>query len=112
MPCSPSSRRSMPTASPTRRSGCVKGIMADINIEGQVELLLGVWQLPKWREIWEGLGLDRFRFADLGLTPASPDVFVWQACQDQEVILITANRNADGPDSLEETLRTRNTPQS
>jgi hypothetical protein len=51
-------------------------------------------------------------FRDLGLAPAASDAVVWQICQDQQIALITANRNADGPDSLEETLRTRNRPDS
>ena len=37
---------------------------------------------------------------------------IWQACQHQEVVLITINRNAHGPDSLEVTIRAQNTPTS
>ncbi len=35
---------------------------------------------------------------------------IWQACQTRQVALLTANRNADRPDSLEETIRRENTP--
>jgi len=37
---------------------------------------------------------------------------VWLKCQAEEVLLITANRNDDGPDSLEATIRRHGTPQS
>jgi hypothetical protein len=90
----------------------VKGIMADINIQGQVELLLLVWQSPTWRPFWDSLGLAYYRFTDFGLNAQASDALVWQACQDREVALITANRNKDGPDSLEATISTRNTPRS
>jgi hypothetical protein len=63
-------------------------------------------------EFWQHLGLTVPSFTDLGLDPRSPDVDVWRACQAAELILITANRNDDGPDSLEMTIRTLNTPQS
>jgi hypothetical protein len=33
-------------------------------------------------------------------------------CQAEELILITANRNNDGPDSLEATIQAHGTPQS
>ncbi len=90
----------------------MKGIMADINIRGQVEELLLIWQSPAWREMWDSLRLSYFTFADFGLHHQAVDSLVWQACQDREVVLVTANRNDDGPDSLEETLRSRNTPRS
>ncbi len=37
---------------------------------------------------------------------------MWQTCQGQRIVLLTANRNADGPDSLEATIRQHNTAQS
>ena len=37
---------------------------------------------------------------------------VWQTCQDNELILITGNRNHDGPTSLEATIRERLKPDS
>ncbi len=53
-------------------------------------------------ETFESLGLDR-EIVDSGL---------WHTCQRERLILVTGNRNADGPDSLEETIRSSNTPQS
>ena len=37
---------------------------------------------------------------------------IWQCCQQKRAFLLTNNRNDDGPDSLETTIRNYNTPQS
>jgi hypothetical protein len=37
---------------------------------------------------------------------------VWQRCQQERLFLLTNNRNDDGPDSLEATIRKFNTPES
>jgi hypothetical protein len=41
----------------------------------------------------------------LGLADDLPDSELWKLCQDRGFILITGNRNADGEDSLEVTMR-------
>ena len=51
-------------------------------------------------------------FADLSLLKDASDAAVWHACQRAQVILITGNRNNDGPDSLEATIQAHNTPLS
>src|SRR5206468_505868 len=53
-----------------------------------------------------------FEFEDLHLDRAAPDVLIWETCQREGVILITANRNQDDATSLEETIRTHNRPDS
>lgn len=40
------------------------------------------------------------------------DAVLWDVCQREQLVLITANRNADAPDSLEATLRARNAAES
>jgi len=50
--------------------------------------------------------------SDLGLQPDASDRDVWEACQCEQVILLTANRNDDGPESLEATIQQHNTPAS
>lgn len=47
-------------------------------------------------------------FGELGLAEDATDAQVWQACQDNEVVLITGNRNAESPESLEVTIRQLN----
>jgi hypothetical protein len=88
------------------------GILLDINIQGHLEFVVSIWQSPYWQEIWDHLGLAVFRFADVGLEQEAADSAVWRLCQERELILITANRNKDGVDSLEATIRRENTVRS
>jgi hypothetical protein len=88
------------------------GILADINIQGHLDVLLQVWQSEEWRAIWQELDLTVQTFEALGLTRDTSDAEVWQECQKRQIVLITANRNDDGPDSLESTIRNFGTPLS
>ena len=87
-------------------------LLADANIEGQVDLLVARMQSDTWKELWDYLGLCHVTFADVGLDRADTDTVIWQRCQDAELLLLTDNRNDDGPDSLEATIRARNTGRS
>jgi hypothetical protein len=90
----------------------VTGILADANCEGHLSLLLRLFQ-QNWRqEVWAFLGLAQVSFADLGLPPDASDYEVWEVCQREQVVLVTANRNDDGPESLQVTIQQYNTPQS
>ncbi len=90
----------------------VRGILADHNVRGQVNYLLVIMRTPAWYEIWEDLGLVQLHFEDVGLAPESSDLDVWLRCQAEGLVLITANRNYTGSDSLEATLRAYNSPTS
>ena len=86
----------------------MKGLFADINIAGQVRCLVDTfYSSEEWFEIWNSLGVTCHFFEQFDLDPRSPDDIVWQSCQDNELILITGNRNQDGPTSLETTIRLR-----
>ena len=37
---------------------------------------------------------------------------IWRTCQREQLVLITGNRNDDGPDSLEAVIRDENRPDS
>lgn len=87
-------------------------LLADVNIEGHVGRLAGLMQTQYWRELWEDLDIRLRTFADIGLSAADTDESVWLACQQQGLYLLTNNRNDDGPDSLEATIRIRNTETS
>ena len=90
----------------------VHGILADANCEGHFALLLRLFQ-QNWRqEVWEFLRLAQVSFAGLGLPPGASDREVWEVCKREQVILVTANRNDEGPDSLESSIQQYNTPQS
>jgi hypothetical protein len=82
--------------------------MGDNDISGQFEELIRILLSPTWRELWLSLKLPVETFETLGLTRDSPDVEVWKVCQSRQVILVTANRNQEGPDSLESAIRERN----
>jgi len=90
----------------------VKGILADINIQGQVDLLAAIMQGEPWKLFWDDLKLRYVRFVEIGLAPDSLDSLIWETCQKEELVLITDNRNEDDPDSLEATIRARNTAAS
>lgn len=88
----------------------MRAILGDNNIQGHVRTLVGILESTAWRGVWELLNLPLRTFQDLGLTAEVTDAVLRQTCQRQQVVLITANRNADGPDSLEVTLRSYNRP--
>ncbi len=90
----------------------MKGILADSNVQGHLEILLDYWQSAEWREIWESLTLVVHTFADLGLARDTSDDVLWRTCQERQVLLLTANRNDDGPESLESTIRNQGTESS
>lgn len=83
----------------------MKGILPDINIQGQAMILLLVWQSREWREVWESLGLSVHTFGEFGWNATAADNVIWRECQKRGLVLLTANRNQDGPTSLETTIR-------
>ncbi|ETX07113.1 MAG: hypothetical protein ETSY2_13100 [Candidatus Entotheonella gemina] len=87
----------------------VNGMLADANCEGQLALLLRLFQQTWRQEVWEFLSLAVISFADVGLLPYASDHEVWSVCQREQVVPVTANRNDEGPESLEATIRYRNT---
>jgi hypothetical protein len=86
----------------------MRGILADNDVEGYVELIHLIWLSDTWRELWTGLSLSMHRFPELGLSRESSDAVVWRTCQEEQLILVTGNRNADVPDSLEMVIRVEN----
>jgi hypothetical protein len=83
----------------------VRGLLADANFVGQVERLVQILRSPAWVELWESYDLVVETFAGLSIDPEAKDREVWERCQAEGLILITGNRNADGPDSLEMVIR-------
>jgi len=90
----------------------VISLLADANIQGQVEILVGRMQSEHWRDFWDYLQVRHVTFADVGLQPADSDAVIWHRCQQMGLILLTDNRNDDGPDSLVATIRAHNQPTS
>ena len=46
----------------------MKGLIADANIQGQVEYLVQRMQADAWADFWQALGLVLHRFEDVGLS--------------------------------------------
>jgi predicted nuclease of predicted toxin-antitoxin system len=90
----------------------VIGILADANCEGHLALLLRLFEQDWRQEVWMSLRLAHVSFSDVGLPSDASDREVWEVCQREQVVLITSNRNDDGPDSLESTIAQLSTPQS
>ncbi len=90
----------------------MKAILDDFNFEDHVRLLVALLQAEGWDELWAELKLEVRTFVDLGIPGTTPDDELWRLCQREQIVLITANRNHDGPDSLEAVIRAENEPDS
>lgn len=90
----------------------MKGLIADVNIQGYVDWLVVLMQAEPWKLFWDHLQLAYVHFADVGLVASSRDSLVSETCQTNGLVLLTNNRNEDGEDSLEAVIRSRNTPTS
>lgn len=89
----------------------MKGLLADVNIQGIVDDLSEWFQSEDWNYYWTELGIDYFHFSDFGLDPEEHDDVIWRLCQKEGLFLITDNRNNDGPRSLEQTILNENRPE-
>lgn len=85
-------------------------IMADHDVEGQVQVLLRLLTSAAWYEVWHALAVRVESFVSLGLPENMPDAALWQLCQTQQIILITGNRNKAGSEALEVVIEQNNTP--
>lgn len=83
----------------------MRGLLADVNLQGHLPYLrLLLERLDLWTVLAE-LNLALATFPDLSLPPDFDDRPLWNRCQQDGWVLFTENRNDDGPDSLEATLR-------
>ena len=67
----------------------MKGLVADANIQGQVEYLVQRMQADFWADFWQALGLVLYRFEDVRLSASATDQEVWNVAQAEQLILIT-----------------------
>lgn len=84
-------------------------ILVDHNIEGQATLLLRALESQGWVDL--GL-LQVATFRDLSLLIDSSDREIWRFVQEHRMLLLTGNRNMTDEDSLQQTLRDENRPES
>jgi hypothetical protein len=79
--------------------------LIDYNLQKYAAILLGKIA----NEGWLDLIIIRFVFfSDVDLLTDSDDRSVWRLAQSSRMILLTANRNMKGEDSLEQVLREEN----
>lgn len=84
-------------------------ILLDHHMKKQGILLWATIGNEGWLKL---LDIPMLTFDDVGLPIDSNDRDVWRFAQDKQLILLTGNRNRDGADSLEQTIRNENTPNS
>ncbi|MEG4960404.1 DUF5615 family PIN-like protein [Microcoleus sp. K4-B3] len=83
--------------------------LIDHNLEGHAVILLGNIANQGWLAL---LPIRFVTFEEVGLSVDSDDRIVWRFAQENQMILLTANRTMKGEDSLEQVLREENTPDS
>jgi hypothetical protein len=87
----------------------MRGLLVDVNIQGQMENVRRIYEGTEWSDFWSDLGIEFLQFPDVGLSAPAKDSVIWRTCQREGLVLVTANRNADGPDSLGAMIETENT---
>ncbi|MHC5830705.1 MAG: ACP S-malonyltransferase, partial [Nostoc sp.] len=83
--------------------------LVDYNLQKYAAILLGKIANDGWLDL---IPLSFIFFQDIELPMDSNDRVVWRLAQQNGVILLTANRNMKGEDSLEQVIREDNTPDS
>ncbi|MDJ1176484.1 ACP S-malonyltransferase [Roseofilum capinflatum] len=84
-------------------------ILADYNLNRQALVLSGSLVTGGWLEL---ISIRLVTFEAMGLSADSSDRLVWNFAQTNRMLLLTANRNAKGEDSLEQVMRAENQPTS
>ena len=84
-------------------------VLLDHHMKKQGILLWATMGGEGWLKL---LDIPMLTFTDVGLPTDSSDRDVWRFAQTRQLILLTGNRNKDGAESLEQTIREENTPGS
>jgi hypothetical protein len=82
-----------------------RGLLADVNAQRHLRVLLWICEGRSWRYVWNDVRVPAMTFGEIGLPLNVKDDMLWQACQSRGLLLITQNRNRDGPDSLEAAIK-------
>jgi Domain of unknown function (DUF5615) len=83
--------------------------LVDYNLDGYALIFLGLLAKSGWQEL---LSIQFVTFREVGLSMASSDRVVWRYAQEHQMLILTANRNMKGEDSLEQVMREENTENS
>ncbi len=87
-------------------------LLADLNAEGYLEILLQVCESDQWIAVWNALDVRVYNLQEAGLSTRATDLELWMFCQRHEMVLVTANRNRRGADSLQATIERLNRSRS
>ena len=80
--------------------------LIDHNLKGHALVLFGAIASQGWLDI---VSIQFVTFAEIDLPINSDDRVVWRLAQENQMILLTANRSMKGKDSLEQVMREENT---
>ncbi|MBD2302025.1 MAG: ACP S-malonyltransferase [Nostoc sp. TH1S01] len=80
--------------------------LVDYNLTGYVVLFQGTLAAEGWLEL---LSIRFVTLSEVGLAADTNDRLIWRFAQSNQMLLLTANRNAKGEDSLEQTIREEGT---
>ncbi|GAP93560.1 DUF5615 family PIN-like protein [Leptolyngbya sp. NIES-2104] len=83
--------------------------LVDYNLDGFALIFLGILAKGGWLEF---APVQFVTFRDAGLAMDSSDRTVWRYAQEHQMLILTANRNMKGDDSLEHVMREENTENS
>ena len=80
--------------------------LVDHNLKGHALVLFGAIASQGWLDI---VPIQFVTFDEMNLSIDSDDRAVWRLAQENQMILLTANRSMKGKDSLEQVMREENT---
>lgn len=83
--------------------------LIDHNLKGHALVLFGAIASEGWLDI---APIRFVTFAEMDLSIDSDDRVVWRLAQENQIILLTANRSMKGKDSLEQVMREESTSAS
>ena len=83
--------------------------LVDYNLDGYALIFLGILTKLGWLEF---IPIQLVTFREVGLLMESSDRVVWRYAQEHQMLILTANRNMKGEDSLEQVMREENTEDS
>ena len=81
-------------------------VLVDYNLTGYVVLFQGTLAAEGWLDL---LSIRFVTLKEAGLAADTSDPIIWQFAQAKRMLLLTANRNAKGENSLEQTIREEST---
>lgn len=83
--------------------------LIDHNLKGHALVFFGAIASQGWLSI---VPIRFVTFDEMSLSVDSNDRIVWRLAQENQMILLTANRSMKGKDSLEQVMREENTSES